>query len=88
MFGHDSAHTDDQNQHRVGRRSYWFIDLLDSPSVSQERDCRAFGLRLALKPECVTQRRAFDDFIRPLVVTRESHPHGEVGAGAATGFAS
>ena len=33
-----------------------------------------------MKPSCVPKRRAFDDFIRPLIVPREFHTHPEVGA--------
>lgn len=56
------------------------IDSLDGPSFSQERYRSAFRMRLVLKPQCVPERRAFNDFIRPVIMSREFHTHPEVGA--------
>jgi hypothetical protein len=37
-------------------------------------------MRLVLEPYCVSQRRAFDDFIQPLIMPWEFHTYAEVGA--------
>ena len=36
--------------------------------------------RLVRKPQRVSQRRAFDDFVRPLIVSRKFHANAEIGA--------
>ena len=57
------------------------IDSFDGPLFSQERYGTAVvRMRFVLEPSCVPQRRAFDDFIQPLIMSREFHTHPEVGA--------
>ena len=54
------------------------VGWVGGAAFSEERN-RTVRPGLALKPQGVTKRRALDDFVEPLVVSRQFHTQREVG---------